>query len=332
VPDPLIEGGHDVIVRLRAAALNRLDLFVTGGLPGVKHEFPHVLGCDGAGVVEQVGGGVHRFRPGDRVLINPGVWCGSCWYCRQGEESLCTTYRVIGEHLPGTFAELVRVSDVALVPAPAGVSWHEAAAFPLATLTAWRMLTTRAQLQAGETVLIWGIGGGVALAAFQIAKRIGARIIVTSGSAGKLARARELGADLALDHRNEDVVAEVRRFTGRKGCEVIVDSVGEATWERSLRCLARGGRLVTCGGTTGPSLPLDVRKLFWHGWSLLGSTMGSILEFGEISSRFARGELRPLIDSVYPLEQARAALERLAGGGQFGKIVLEIRGPEDLRT
>lgn len=324
VPRPVVQQDSDVVVTLRAAALNRLDLFVTNGLPGITHEFPHVLGCDGAGVVEAVGAGVRQFRAGDRVLINPGVWCGTCHFCGAGEESLCRTYRVLGEHLPGTFAEAVRVSEHNLAPAPDNVSWAEAAAFPLATLTAWRMVATRAAVAAGETVLIWGIGGGVALAALAACKKLGARVIVTSGSDAKLERARALGADIGINHRTGDVVKDVRAATGGRGCEVIVDSVGEASWERSQRCLSRGGRYVSCGGTTGPALPLDVRKLFWHGWSILGSTMGNRREFAEIVARLGRGELRPVIDRTYPLAEAREALLRMDGVEQFGKIVLEI--------
>lgn len=325
VPRPSLEGDHDVIVGLKAAALNHLDIFVTTGLPGVTHQFPHVIGCDGAGVVEAVGSAVTRVSPGDRVLINPGVWCGACHWCAMGEESLCRTYRVLGEHVPGTFAEAVRVSDECVEPVPADVSWAEAAAFPLATLTAWRLVATRAALKPGEFVLIWGIGGGVALAALAVAKLLGATVIVTSGSDAKLEKARGLGADVAINHSTTDVVTAVRAATGKRGCDVIVDSVGEATWDRSLRCLSRGGRLVTCGGTTGPHLAFDVRKLFWHGWSILGSTMGNRREFAEIVARFGRGELRPVVDSVFPLEQAGEALRRMERGEQFGKIALEIR-------
>lgn len=324
VPRPVAQEPEDVIVSVRAAALNRLDLFVTNGLPGVTHEFPHVLGGDGAGVVETVGTAVRRVRPGDRVMINPGVWCGKCAYCAEGEESLCRTYRVLGEHLPGTFAESVRVAEASLAPIPENVSFNEAAAFSLAALTAWRMVVTRAQVRAGETVLIWGIGGGVALAALAAVKRLGAKTIVTSSSDQKLGWATEQGADFAVNYATADVPKEVRRITGGRGCQVVIDSVGEATWERSLRCLARGGRLVTCGGTSGPMLALDVRKLFWHGWSILGSTMGNRREYAEIVARFSRGELKPVIDQVYPLAEARAALERLASGEQFGKIVLEM--------
>ncbi len=328
VPRPAAGDPYDVVVSVRAAALNRLDLFVLGGLPGVTHAFPHTIGCDAAGIVEAVGPAVTRVKPGDRVLLNPGLSCGRCEPCRAGEQSLCVTYRLLGEHVTGTFAEAVRVPEVNVHHAPARASWEECAAFGLVTLTAWRMLTTRAGLRPGETVLIWGIGGGVALAALGIARLLGARVIVTSSSDAKLARARELGADECLNHRTADVAKDVRRLTDRRGCDVVVDSVGEKTWETSTRVLGRGGRLVTCGGTTGPMVTTDVRRMFWYGHSLLGSTMGNWREFEDIVTLFGRGHLVPVVDRAYPLAEVRAALERLASGEQFGKIVLRIGAEE----
>jgi NADPH:quinone reductase-like Zn-dependent oxidoreductase len=324
VPRPSVRDPNDVVVALKAAALNRLDLFVIGGLPGVSHTFPHIIGCDGAGVVEAVGGAVTRVKPGDRVMINPGLWCGQCSFCLDGEQSLCTRFQVLGEHVTGTFAEAVRVPEDNVALLAAGVPWAEAAAFPLATLTAWRMVVTRAAVRPAETVLIQGIGGGVALAALASARRLGARVIVTSSSDMKLERARALGADETINYATADVAKEVRRLTDKRGAQVVVDSGGEKSWETSLRCLGRGGRLVTCGGTTGPMVTTDVRRLFWHGWTLMGSTMGNCTEFAQIAALFARGELRPVVDSVLPLEQARAALARMESGGQFGKLVLSI--------
>ena len=324
VARPAVEGADDVVVSLRAAALNHLDLFVVAGLPGVKPRFPHVLGADGAGIVEAVGPAVTRVRVGDRVLLDPGVSCHACEYCVAGEQSLCSTYRLLGEHLPGTFAEVVRVSQWNAYRLPDGVAWAEAAAYPLVHLTAWRMLATRAAVRAGETVLIWGIGGGVALAALSVAKLLGAVAVVTSSSDAKLAKARALGADLALNHTTADVPREVRNFTGGCGADVVVDSVGEATWEKSLRALAPGGRLVTCGATTGPKVVTDVRRMFWYHQSLLGSTMGNAREFAEILRLLAAGALRPVVDSVTPLADARRAFERLAAGDHFGKLVLDI--------
>jgi NADPH:quinone reductase-like Zn-dependent oxidoreductase len=313
-----------VVVSLRAAALNHLDLFVLRGLPGVKHSFPHILGSDGAGVAEVVGAEVTRVRPGDAVVLNPGISCGACDPCLGGEQSLCRDYRLLGEHIPGTLAEAVSVPEANVHPIPEGCGFAEAAAFPLVHLTAWRMLTTRASVRPGETVLIWGIGGGVALASLGIAKLLGARVIVTSSSDAKLARARSLGADEVLNDAVADVPREVRSLTGKRGVDVVVDSVGEPTWEKSLRCLARGGRLVTCGATGGPNVTMDVRRLFWHHYTIMGSTMGSAREFGEVARLFAAGRLKPVVDSVRPLDEARQAFERLAGGQQFGKLVLEV--------
>ncbi|HEY9504546.1 MAG TPA: zinc-binding dehydrogenase [Gemmatimonadales bacterium] len=324
VPAPVLRAEEDVLVRVRCAALNRLDLWMTGGLPHIRPTFPHVVGSDGAGEVEAVGAAVHGWRPGDRVLINPGISCGHCAACVEGEESLCSHFAVLGEHLPGTAAELVVVPAANLGRVPDGMSWSEAAAFPLATLTAWHMLTSRARLRAGETVLIWGVGGGVGMAALQVAVLLGARPIVTSGSDAKLETASRLGAALGVNHRTADVVAEVRRHTAGRGADVVVDCVGEATWINSQRALRRGGRLVVCGATTGPSVSLDLRRLFWHQWSILGSTMGTRREFAEIVRLAHEGRLRPVVDSVVPLAQGAAAYARMERGEQTGKLVIEV--------
>ncbi len=327
VPDALAPRAGEVRIAIRAAALNHLDLFVAEGLPGGADRFPHIVGADGAGVVESVGSGVTAVRPGDRVLLNPGISDYSCEFCLAGEHSLCLTYQLLGEHLPGTMAELVTlpVHNVARVPAVSPeLTWAEAAAFSLVTLTAWRMVVTRAQVKAGETVLIWGIGGGVSLAALRIAKLVGARVIVTSSNDAKLAAARRLGADVTLNHHTQNVSQEVRALTQKRGVEVVVENVGEATWEESLRCLKRGGRLVTCGATSGPDVRLDLRRVFWHHYTIMGSTMGNAREYAEIVRRLGEGQLRPIVDRVYPLAEARAAYERLAKGEQLGKVVVEV--------
>jgi len=327
VPPPAATPGPgEVRVGIRAAALNHLDLHVVQGLP-LEYRFPHILGADGAGVVEAVGQNVAALRPGDRVMLNPGIADYSCEYCRAGEHSLCLNYRLLGEHVPGTLTESVVVpaQNVAVIPTlvpPLG--WAEAAAFSLVTLTAWRMLVTRVQVRAGETVLIWGIGGGVALAALRIAKLHGAKVIVTSSSDAKLQAAKRLGADVTLNHTTQKISQEVRALTNKRGADVVVDSVGEATWDESLRALARGGRLVSCGATTGPKVGIDLRRLFWYQWSILGSTMGNDAEYREIVRRLGTGELRPLVDRVYPFGEARAAFERLARGEQLGKIVIQV--------
>jgi NADPH:quinone reductase-like Zn-dependent oxidoreductase len=324
LPPPEIEGPRDVRIRVHVAALNRLDLFVADGLPGVSYTFPHILGSDGAGVVESVGTAVTRVRPGDRVMIYPGLSCGQCPACLAGEEWLCPGFRVVGEHRAGTAAEYVVVPEENLAPVPPAMPWPEAAAFSLGTLTAWRMLTTRAKLQPGETVLIWGIGGGVAMAALAVARHLGARTVVTSGTEAKLEVARRRGADAAINHGTGDVVAEVRRLTGGRGADVVVDSVGLARWQESLRALRRGGRLVTCGATSGPMVSIDLRRLFWHQWSLLGSTLGSRREYDEIVALAHQGRLWPVVDRTVPLDEGPAALARLERGEQIGKLVIEV--------
>jgi len=268
-----------------------------------------------------------KVKSKDLKTIGQLIKRGSIKLASSCEHSLCVNYRLLGEHLPGTFAELVTIpaSNVARIPKLAEeLTWAEAAAFSLVTLTAWRMLVTRAQLRSHETVLIWGIGGGVSLAALRIAKLLGARAIVTSSDDAKLAAAQRLGADVTLNHRTQKVAEEVRAFTNKRGVDVVLENVGAATWDDSLRCLRRGGRLVTCGATSGPQVSLDLRRLFWHHWSLLGSTMGNAAEYAEVVRRLGQGELRPVVDRVFPLERVREAYDRLAKGQQLGKVVVEV--------
>ena len=324
IPTPAPPAPGWVHVRVRAAALNRLDLFVADGVPGGAPVLPHTVGADGAGVVSALGPGVTAVAVGDEVMFDPGVSCGDCPACRAGDEPFCEQFGILGEHLPGTIAEVVAVPAANLAPRPAGWSWAEAAAFSLAGLTAWRMLVTRARLRAGETVLIWGAGGGVAQACIGIAKHLGAHVITTSSSTDKLGLARRLGADEVIDHAKEDVVARVKELTGRRGCQVVVDSVGQATWDRTLRCLARGGRVVVCGATSGPEASFDLRRLFWHQWSLLGSSMGSRAEYRAVCALAAQGLFRPVVDSTVPFDQALAAFHRLSAGAQAGKLVIEV--------
>lgn len=327
VAAPAPPGPGEVRIAVRAAALNHLDLFVAGGLPNAQLAFPHVMGADGAGVVAAVGAGVSRVKPGDRVMLNPGISDYTCEFCLKGEHSYCLSYRLLGEHLPGTMAEWVTVPEpnVARIPVlDPPLTWAEAAAFSLVTLTAWRMVVTRAQVQPGETVLVWGVGGGVALAALRIAKLRGARVIATSSSDAKLEAARRLGADVTFNHATQKVAAEVRALTSKRGVDVVVDDVGEATWEDSLRCLAKGGRLVTCGATTGPKVVTDIRRVFWNHYTIMGSTMGTAAEYAEITRVLGTGRLRPVVDRVYPLAEAPAAFERLARGEQVGKIAIQV--------
>ena len=326
VAEPVVRAPGDVRIRIRAAALNHLDLFVVEGLPGVVLTPPWIMGGDGAGVVDDIGSAVKGIRRGDRVIINPGISDRTCDYCLKGEQSLCIKYRLLGEHLPGTIADYVVVPATNVRIIPEAIPWDAAAAFTLATLTAWRMVVTRARVQRGENVLIWGIGGGVALAAMQIARMLGATTWVTSGDDDKLARAKSLGADETLNHRTQDVAKEIRARTGKRGVDVVIDNVGKDTWSRSLQALGRRGRLVTCGATSGPFVETDVRRMFWNQWSLMGSTMGNDDEMDAITQHLREGRLLPPVDSVHDIERSADAVHRLASGKQFGKVVVRVSG------
>ena len=324
VPVPELTGADNVRIRVRAAALNHLDLFVVKGLPGVTIVPPWILGADATGVIDAVGSNVKGLSVGDYVVVNPGLSDRTCEYCRAGEQPLCPRYRILGEHAPGTMAEFVVVPAVNVRAIPSTISPEEAAAFTLTTLTAWRMVVTRVRVQPNENVLIWGIGGGVALAALQICKQIGARVWAVSSSDEKLRRAGELGADELLNRKNVDVAATVRERTGKRGVDVVIDNVGAETWTESLRALGRRGRLVTCGATSGPMVETDVRRLFWNQWTIAGSTMGNDAEFDAVVNELRAGRLLPVVDSVFPLAEGRAAFERLQSGQQFGKVVVRV--------
>lgn len=314
-------------VKVRAGALNHLDLFVVGGMPGFDLRPPWIMGSDGTGVVDALGTDVpqrYAVREGDRVIINGGVATVDDDYVKRGDDPLSPAFKVLGEHLPGTFAEYVCVPAKNVRIIPDSIPEDIAGAYTLSMLTAWRMCVTRGNVQPGDEVLIWGIGGGVALASLAICKARGARVWVTSSSDAKLARAREMGADETLNHTSVEVGREVRARTGKRGVNVVVDSVGSATWKQSLFALGRGGRLVTCGGTSGPIVETDVRRLFWNQWSLLGSTMGSDAEFDAVAQALIHGRLTAVVDSIYPLDRARDAFARMQRGEQFGKIVLVI--------
>ncbi len=324
IPEPGPLAPDEVRVGVRAVALNHLDLWVADGLPAVPiPAFPHVIGSDAAGKVLEVGSEVADLAVGDRVVINPGASCRRCEACLTGDTVFCRRFSLLGEHVSGVAAERLVLPRSSVAVITGEWSWAEAAAFPLSTLTSWRMLTTRARVAAGEVVLIWGIGGGVALQALQIARHLGARVAVTSSSDAKLERAAGYGAELLLRHDRDDVAARVKEHFGR-GADVVVDSVGKPTWERSLKSLRPGGRLVTCGATAGPEVELDLRRLFWFQWSLLGSTMGTPTEFAEVVALGNEGRLRPEIDSIFPLAEGAVAYRRMAAGQQFGKLVLEI--------
>jgi len=320
VPEP---GPGEVRVRLRSAALNHLDLFVLGGMPGIPIGLPHIGGADGAGVVDALGPGVNGVDEGSEVVFDPGLSCGLCEFCRRGEQSLCVRFGVLGEHNDGTFAEAVVVAADSLAPRPGHLNWEESAAFGLTYLTAWRMLINRGGLRPGETVLIHGIGGGVSLACLQLAKLSGSRVMVTSRSEAKLERAAELGADEVLP-ANDQVAREVRSRTGKRGVDVVVDSVGEATWLQSIKAAAKGGRILTCGATTGPNPSEEIRLIFWNQLSIIGSTMGSREDWRRMVAVVNDHELRPVVDTVLPLTEGRAAYDLMERAEQFGKIVLSI--------
>lgn len=321
LPDPE-PGPGQVRIRVVAAALNHLDLWVRRGIPGVELEMPHVLGADGAGVVDAVGEDVVRWHPGDEVYIQPGLFCGRCEFCQQGEESLCIRFRLLGEHRDGTLAERVVVPVKNVYRKPAGTVWETVAAFPLVYQTAWRMVIGRAGLRPGESVLIHGVGGGVAGAALQIARYAGAFVYVTSSSREKLDHAIRMGADVAIDYTVEDVPARIRELTDKRGVDVVVDDVGKATWRDSIECVRRGGRIVTCGATTGNEATTPVNRVYWKQLSIFGSTMANRREFATVARLVVGGRLDPVVDRVYPLEETPAALERLEGAEHFGKIVI----------
>ncbi|HSG14049.1 MAG TPA: zinc-binding dehydrogenase [Gaiellaceae bacterium] len=308
IPDPE-PGPGEVLVALRAAGLNHLDIWIRKGLPSAPK--PRILGADGAGVVSALGAGVEGFAVGDRVVLNPGI-----------EHDGRIT--VVGEHTDGTYCESKALPASHLYALDDSLSFEQGAAFPLVFETAYRMLVTKAALQEGEWVLIWGIGGGVALAAFEICRALGARTIVTSSSRSKLDRARELGADVTVDHSTEDVVAAVREATGGRGADVVVETVGEATWERSLAAAAQEGRVVVCGATTGHSPPARLYRVWWKQLVIMGSTMGTAADFEGAYDLVRSGRARIHVDSTFPLADAALAHERLESGAQFGKIVLTI--------
>lgn len=322
---PVPAPGHDeLLVRMKFAALNHLDYFVTKGWSGLELQMPHVLGSDGSGIVEAVGPGVTSFKVKDEVTINPGLSCGRCESCLAGEQNLCKSFSIKGEHQAGTFAEFFTVHETNAVKVPAGFPMDKAAAAPLVSLTAWRMLMTRARVQPGEVVFIHGAGGGVSTAAIQIAKYLGATVITTTGSPEKVEKARKLGADHVIDYQAmPDYSAHVfKDLTGKRGVDVVIDSVGARTFATSVRLLRPNGRLITCGATTGPSTDLDIRQMFWKQLVIMGSTMSNQKEFREVMRLVFSGKVDPAIDKVYPLDQARQAEEYLLRAGQFGKVLL----------
>jgi NADPH:quinone reductase-like Zn-dependent oxidoreductase len=323
VLDPRITSPRDVIVKLEAAALNHIDIWVRMGVTGMKIFMPHILGADGAGIVVEVGSEVKSVRSGDKVCLYSFTGCGECEFCLSDRGFMCIRVRSLGERLDGTYAQYVKVLPENCFPVPSYMTSDEAAAFPLVFVTVWRMLVTNARLQPGESLLIIGIGGGVASAALQVVKRMGARVIVTSGSDEKLDRAKALGAEHGINHRRKNFADEVKLLTDNRGVDVVLDSVAGEVWQKSLNSLAHGGRLVTCGATAGGEPNDDVNTMVSKELKIYGSTLGSREDFRELLSFLDATEIHPIIDRKFPLSEARDAQQRMEEARQFGKIVLE---------
>ncbi|MGH9684706.1 MAG: zinc-binding dehydrogenase [Candidatus Acidiferrales bacterium] len=322
-PEPHI-GAYDVLVRVRACSLNHLDIWLRKGLPGVAIPLPHIPGSDIAGDIARVGEKVTNVHVGERVMLQPGLSCGQCAQCLAGNDNLCRHYTLFGYMVDGGCAEYVRSPAVNVVPIPGDVSFESAAAFPLVYLTAWHMLITRAQLKPGETVLVLGAGSGVGSAAIQIAKAAGARVIATAGSEEKMEKAKVMGVDEVINHSWKAWSQDLKRLTNRRGVDVVIEHIGDATWEQSILSLAVGGRLVTCGATTGYDGKIDLRYLFSRNLSILGSYMGSKAELLAVAELLGRGLVKPVIDKVLPLAQCAEGHHRIERREQFGKIVLSV--------
>lgn len=323
VPVPQI-GDDEALIRVKACSINHLDIWIRQGIPAYKLSLPHISGCDIAGTVEALGrdidgGGI---KTGDRVIVAPGLSCFKCPNCLAGMDNLCESYRIIGAQVDGGYAEYARVPGINMIPMPEGISFEEAAAFPLTFLTAWHMLIGRARLAPGEDVLVIAAGSGIGVAAVQIARLAGARVIATAGTDEKLGAARALGADEAINHAREDVADRVKEITHGKGADVVFEHVGPATWDKSIASLAKNGRLITCGATTGPEVRIDLRYLFMRQQTLMGSVMGTRRELLQVTQLIGEKRLKPVIDSTYPLSETRQAQERMLNRQNFGKIIL----------
>jgi NADPH:quinone reductase-like Zn-dependent oxidoreductase len=320
IPDPLLRKDQ-VTVRVRACSLNHLDVWVRKGLPGVK--LPHILGSDIAGEVAEIGEYVSGFTTGQRVLVAPMHFCGHCENCVEGLQNQCRTFTVLGNGVDGGNCELIAVPPANVIPIPESLGFAQAASVPLVFVTAWHMLVGRAGMRPGQTVLVLGASSGVGIAAIQIAKLFHCRVITTAGDEAKLAKGKELGADYGINHYQQKISEEVRKIT-KEGVDIVVEHVGGATWDESVRSLKSGGTLVTCGATTGPNVAIDLRHLFARQLSLLGSYMGTMGELHEVFKHVFAGRLKPVVDRVFPLSEIRAAHEYLEKSQMFGKVVLSI--------
>ncbi|PIT72547.1 NADPH:quinone reductase [Limnohabitans sp. JirII-29] len=315
----------EVLVRMAAATLNQVDLYMRNSGAGITHPLPQIMGLDGAGTVEEVDADERVLTVGQKVLIHPSVTCGRCEFCQRGDNVLCTQIQLLGEHRHGTFAEWVSVPARNVFAMPTGLSFVQAAALGVNHITAWRMLVTKAQIKPWETVLIFGIGGGVSLAAMQLAKAMGVRVIVTSRDDSKLERALALGADHTINSQTQDVAKAVMALTDGRGVDVVIENVGQAVWSAAMKSLVRGGRLVTCGATSGDQPPADLRRIFIRQLQILGSTHGNFAEFHDMLAFVSQHGIEPVIDHEYPMDQVHAALDRLASQQQFGKVGLDLQ-------
>jgi NADPH:quinone reductase-like Zn-dependent oxidoreductase len=322
-PMPPADQGN-VLVRVKAATLNRVDLYMRNSGAGITHTLPQIMGVDGAGVIEQVDDARTGLKAGQEVVLYPLVSCGHCEFCRRGESVLCTSARTLGEHRDGTLADYIRVPAGNVFPKPATLDFTEAAALGVNYLTAWRMLFTKARVQPWETVLIIGVGGGVSLAALQLARLAGCRTLVTSRDDGKLRRAAALGADHTINGATSDIAAEVKAATGGRGVDVVIENVGTAVWSSVLKSVVRGGRIVTCGATSGDQPPADLRRVFIRQIQILGSTLGTPDEFRHLLGFVERAGLHPVIHARYGLADIHAALDELEAGRQFGKVAVQV--------
>jgi NADPH:quinone reductase-like Zn-dependent oxidoreductase len=322
LPEPGLPGQGEIKVRVRAMALNHMDIWVRNGMPGVVPALPIVMGCDVAGEVMEMGEGVTEFASGDRVVLTPMVFCNACEACLSGEHSMCGAFKMRGEHLDGYFAEQVVVNTRQARKIAPRIAFESAAAFCLTYLTAWRMMIGRAGLRPGETVLIHGIGGGVSMATLQIANLVGAAAIVTSGEDWKIEKAMQLGAKAGFNYKTQDVAKEVFKFTQKRGVDVVSDSVGGSSWAISVKAARTGGRIVTCGTTGGANPPADLARIFWKQLVVMGSTMGNMREFSEVIRMLNEDKLAPIIDKIFPYDQIREAHEYLSNAQQLGKVAL----------
>ena len=321
-PTPQRQTG-EVLLRMQASTLNQVDLYMRNSGAGITHQLPQTMGIEGFGHVAECDA-ESGFEVGDAVVVHPSISCGQCEFCQRGDDVLCTRISFIGEHRDGAWSEYLAVPARNVLRAPSYLTAMEAAALAVTHLTAWRMLVTQGQLKSGQTVLVFGIGGGVSVAALQLAKAMGARVLVTSRHTHKLERAQQIGADLGIHTPHEDVVKNVMAFTGKRGVDLVIENVGEAVWGDAMKSLVRGGKLVTCGATSGDQPPADLRRIFIRQLQIIGSTLGNLQEFNDLLAFCEQHHIRPVIDRVFSMDQVHEALDVMARAEQFGKIALAL--------